>query len=90
MAYTNMTLSDLPAKIDLRIGTDSAEYALQLSYWQIWAAIQALHAIDSQNLYPEEVVNAGDQSSFDTAITNLVSDLTAAMVHFDEIWAMVA
>jgi hypothetical protein len=34
-------------------------------------------------------VNAGDEAAFDTALTNLLTDLVAAMVHYDEIWAMV-
>jgi hypothetical protein len=89
MAYPNMDLQSLPDGIDLRVGTDQAERALQLSYWQIWAAIQTLHDIDTRNLYPEKVVNAGDESTFDTNITNLVTDLVASMVHFDAIWALV-
>jgi hypothetical protein len=75
MTYPNMDLQSLPADIDLRVGTDQAERALQLSYWQIWAGVQA--------------VNAGDEAAFDTALTNLLTDLVAAMVHYDEIWAMV-
>jgi hypothetical protein len=42
MTYPNMDLQSLPADIDLRVGTDQAERALQLSYWQIWAGVQAL------------------------------------------------
>lgn len=89
MAYPNMDLQSLPANIELRVGTDQAERALQLAYYQIWAGIQALNYIDTMNLYPEQVVNSDNESSFDTAIGNLVTDLVASMVHFAEIWAMV-
>jgi hypothetical protein len=89
MAYPNMDLQSLPTSIELRVGTDQAERALQLAYYQVWAGIQALHMIDELNLRPEQVVAAGDESTFDTNITNLVTDLVAAMVHFDAIWLMV-
>jgi hypothetical protein len=89
MTYPNMDLQSLPAGIDLRVGTDQAERAIQLAYWQIWAGIQALKIIDTLGIYPEQVVNAGDESSFATSLDNLLLDLVAAMVHFDEIWAYV-
>ena len=89
MTYPNMDLQSLPADIDLRVGTDQAERTLQLSYWQIWAGIQSLNIIDDLGIYPEQVVNAGDETSFDTALDALLTDLVAAMVHFDEIWALV-
>lgn len=89
MTYPNMDLQSLPIDIDLRVGTDQAERALQLAYWQIWAGIQALNIIDDLGLRPEQVVNAGDETSFDTALDNLLTDLVNSMVHFDEIWAMV-
>ncbi len=89
MTYPNMDLQSLPADIDLRVGTDQAERALQLSYWQVWAGIQALKIIQDLGIRPEQVVNAGDEAVFDTALTNLLNDLVAAMVHYDEIWAMV-
>ena len=90
MAYPNMDLQNLPDGIDLRVGTDPTERALQLSYWQVWAGIQALNAIDVANSYPEAVINAAGQTAFDSAITGLVADLVAAMVHYDVIWALVA
>jgi hypothetical protein len=83
MTYPNMDLQSLPADIDLRVGTDQAERALQLSYWQVWSGVQALKLIQDLS------VNAGDEAAFDTALTNLLTDLVAAMVHYDEIWAMV-
>jgi hypothetical protein len=89
MTYPNMDLQSLPADIDLRVGTDQAERALQLSYWQIWAGVQALKLIQDLGIRPEQVENAGDEAAFDTALTNLLTDLVAAMVHYDEIWAMV-
>lgn len=89
MTYPNMDLQGLPIDIDLRVGTDQAERALQLAYWQCWAGIQALNIIDDLGLRPEQVVNAGDETVFDTALDNLLADLVAAMVHFDAIWAMV-
>ena len=89
MTYPNMDLQALPANIDLRVGTDQAERSLQLSYWQIWAGIQALNIIENLGIRPEQVVNAGDEAAFDTALDNLIADLVASMVHFDEIWAMV-
>lgn len=94
MAYPNMDLQSLLRDMDLRVGTDQAERALQLAAMQVWAGIQALHYIDEMNLRPEKVQNAvGDiptaLSDFDTAITALITDLVAAMVHFDEIWALV-
>ena len=89
MTYPNMDLQSLPDGIDLRVGTDQAERGLQLAYWQIWAGIQGLNNIDDLGIYPEQVVNAGDETAFDTAIGLLVEDLVASMVHFDEIWALV-
>lgn len=89
MTYPNMDLQSLPADIDLRVGTDQAERALQLSYWQIWAGIQGLNIIEDLGIRPEQVVNAGDEAIFDTALDALLVDLVAAMVHFDEIWVMV-
>jgi len=90
MAYPNMDLQSLPGwDTDLRVGTDPTERAIQLSYWQIWAGIQSLHAIDEANSYPEQVVNAAGTAAFDTAIAALVVDLVAAMIHFDEIFALV-
>lgn len=89
MTYPNMDLQSLPSLIELRVGTDQAERALQLSYYQVWAGIQALNIIQDGGLYPEQVVNAGDEAAFDTAIGLLITDLVASMVHFDEIWAMV-
>ena len=89
MTYPNMDLQSLPANIDLRVGTDQAERALQLSYWQIWAGIQSLNIIDDLGIRPEVVVNAGDESAFDTALDNLISALVGATVYYDEIFAMV-
>jgi hypothetical protein len=89
MGYPNMDLQSLPSSIELRVGTDQAERALQLAYYQVWAGIQALNIIDDLGLRPDVVVAAGDESSFDTALDNLLTDLVAAMVHFDEIWSYV-
>ena len=89
MTYPNMDLQGLPADIDLRVGTDQAERALQLSYWHTWSGIQALNIISELGIRPEQVVNAGDEAIFDTALTNLITDLVAAMVHYDAIWAMI-
>jgi hypothetical protein len=89
MTYPNMDLQSLPATIELRVGTDQAERALQLSYYQIWAGVQALNIIDEQGIRPEAVINAGEEANFDTSLDNLISDLVAAMVHFDEIWSYV-
>jgi hypothetical protein len=89
MGYPNMDLQSLPSSIELRVGTDQAERALQLAYYQVWAGIQALNIIDDLGLRPDVVVAAGDEASFDTALDNLLTDLVAAMVHFDEIWSYV-
>ncbi len=89
MTYPNMDLQSLPTSIELRVGTDQAERALQLAYYQVWAGIQALNIIDDQGIIPEQVVNAGDETAFATALDNLLTDLVASMVHFDAIWAMV-
>lgn len=89
MTYPNMDLQSLPATIELRVGTDPAERTLQLSYYQIWAGIQGLKIIDDLGTVPEVVHNAGDDSAFATALDNLLTDLVAAMVHYDAIWAMV-
>lgn len=89
MAFPNMDLQSLPSNIELRVGTDQAERALQLSYYQVWAGIQALNLIDDLNIRPEQVVAAGDEATFDTALGNLITDLVAAMVHYDAIWLMV-
>jgi len=89
MTYPNMDLQSLPASIDLRVGTDQAERAIQLSYWQVWAGIQSLNIIDDLGIVPEVVVNAGDETAFATALDNLIAALVAAMVYYDEILAMV-
>ena len=89
MTYPNMDLQSLLHVTDLRVGTDQAERTLQLAAQQLWGGLQSLNYIDDMGLYPEAVVNAGDEASFDTALDNLISDLVAAMVHFNEIWAMV-
>lgn len=89
MTYPNMDLQSLPSSIELRVGTDQGERALQLAYYQVWAGIQALNNIDDLGLRPEQVINAGDEAAFDTALDNLLTDLVASMVHFDAIWAMV-
>lgn len=89
MTYPNVDLQSLPQVIDLRVGSDPVERALQLSYWQVQAALWAINNINTSGQYPEAVVNAGDESSFDTSIDNLQADLVAAMVHYEEIWAYV-
>jgi hypothetical protein len=89
MTYPNMDLQSLPSIVELRVGTDQAERALQLSYMQVWAAVQSLNIIDEGNLYPEQVVNAEATAAFDTAIGNLVTALVSATTYYDEIWAMV-
>lgn len=89
MTYVNMDLQSLPQNIDLRVGTDQAERALQLSFWQCWGAVQGLQIIKDLGLYPELVINAGDQAAFDTALDNLITALVGATVYWDEIWAMV-
>lgn len=89
MTYVNMDLQSLPANIELRVGTDQAERAIQLAYYQIWAGIQGLNYLNEMVLRPEQVVNAGDEAAFDTALDNLIADLVASMVHFGEIFAMV-
>jgi len=88
MTFPNMDLQSLPTTIELRVGTDQAERALQLSYYQVWSALQALNIIDQQGLYPEQVVNAGDESSFDSAMSTLLAALVAALVQYDAMWAM--
>ena len=89
MTYPNMDLQSLPATIELRVGTDQAERALQLSYYQIWAGIQALNIIDEQGIRPEAVINAGEEANFDTSLDSLISALVGALVYFDEIWSYV-
>lgn len=89
MTYPNMDLQSLPSIVELRVGTDQAERALQLSYMQVWAAVQSLNIINEGGLYPEQVVNAGDEAAFDTALDNLITALVSATTYYDEIWAMV-
>ena len=89
MTYPNMDLQSLPAVIDLRVGTDAVERALQLSYWQMYAALQGVHAIDEGTQYPEQVVNAGEEVAFNAAIVTLKAALVAAGAQFDVIWALV-
>lgn len=89
MTYPNMDLQSLPATIELRVGTDLAERTLQLAYYQLWAGIQGLKIVDDLGTVPEVVHNAGDDVTFATALDDLLTDLVAAMVHFDAIWAMV-
>lgn len=87
MTYPNMDLQSLPMDIDLRVGTDQAERAIQLSYWQIWAGIQALKIIDDLGIYPERVVNGGDEVAFASALDSLIAALVAAMVYYNTILA---
>jgi len=89
MTYPNMTLPGLPDVIDLRVGTDQAERSLQLSYWQVFAGMQALQFIKEGGLYPETVVNAGDEGIFDTALNTLITALSAADAQYKAIWAMI-
>jgi len=89
MTYPNMTLPGLPDVIDLRVGTDQAERSLQLSYWQVFAGMQALQFIIEGGLYPENVVNAELEGDFDTAIALLVGYLSDADAQYKAIWAMV-
>lgn len=89
MTYANMDLQSLPSVIELRVGTDPAERALQLSYYHCWSALQALNIIDDASTYPEQVINAGAQTTFATALDNLLVDLAAAVQHFEEIWVLV-
>jgi len=89
MTYPNMTLPGLPDVIDLRVGTDQAERSLQLSYWQVFAGMQALQFVIEGGLYPENVVNAGAEAAFDSAIATLVSSLSAADAQYKIIWALV-
>ena len=89
MTYPNMDLQSLPSIVELRVGTDQAERALQLSYMQVWAAVQSLNIISEGGLFPEQVVNAGDETDFTTAIDNLIDALVSATTYFDEIWAMI-
>ena len=88
MTFPNIDLQSLPGDMELRVGTDQAERALQLAYYQVFAAIQALNGIDVDGLYPEKVVNSSNESAFDTAIGLLVVDLVASMTHFQAIFAM--
>jgi len=88
MTFPNIDLQSLPSDMELRVGTDQAERALQLAYYQVFAAIQALNYIDTEGLYPEKVVNSSNEGSFDTAIGLLVADLVASMTHFQAIFAM--
>jgi hypothetical protein len=48
-----------------------------------------LNIIDNLGIRPEVVVNAGDEAAFDTALGNLIAELVAATVYYDEIFAMV-
>ena len=88
MTFPNIDLQSLPSDMELRVETDQAERALQLAYYQVFAAIQALNYIDTEGLYPEKVVNSSNEGSFDTAIGLLVADLVASMTHFQAIFAM--
>lgn len=90
MTYPRMDLQSLPHwETDTRVGTDDVERQIQLAYWQFIAMLQAAKAISDGSQYPETVVNAEEETAFDTAVTNLLTDLTAAGVHFDEIFALV-
>ena len=86
MTFPNIDLQSLPSDMELRVGTDQAERALQLAYYQVFAAIQALNYIDTEGLYPEKVVNSSNEGSFDTAIGLLVADLVASVTHFQTIF----
>lgn len=89
MTYPNMDLQSLPDVIDLRVGTDPQERALQLSYWQVFAALQGIKFIQDMPQYPETIVNAEKETEFDTAIGNLLGELTSAVGYYNEIWEMV-
>jgi len=89
MTYVNTDLQSLPPVIDLRVGTDPQERTLQLAYWQVFASLQGINDIKVNPQYPETIVNAGKESEFDTAIDNLLAELTSATGYFNEIWDMV-
>ena len=86
MTYPNMYLQSLPAVIDLRVGTDPHERALQLSYWQVFAALQAVDAIVDNGWYPEAIVDAGEEANFDTEVGTLLTALTSAITQYNAIW----
>lgn len=89
MTYANMDLQSLPSVIELRVGTDQAERALQLAYYHVWSAAQALNIIDDGGLIPEQVVNAGDSTAFATALDNVLTELASAIEYFEAIWLMI-
>ncbi len=89
MTYPNMDLQSLPDSIDLRVGTDAVERTLQLSFWQAFAALQGIGAIQAGSQYPETIVQAGEEAAFDTAIDNLVTAFTTVQTQFNAIWALV-
>jgi hypothetical protein len=88
MTFPNFDLQSLPVVLDTRVGTDGVERALQLSYYQIFAALQVINSINTNSMYPEKVTENDLTASFDTIIDNLQTDLTNVFVHYDEIWAL--
>ena len=94
MTYPNMDLQSLPDVIDLRVGTDPVERTLQLSYWQVFAALQGTHWVNANPQLPEKVEQAIDagtvtEAQFNTAISELETALTTAVAKYEEIWKMV-
>ena len=89
MTYPNMDLQSLPDTIDMRVGTDPVERAIQLSYWQLFAALQAVNAIAEGSQYPEKVVDAGEEANFDTQIGLLVTSLSTSLSYYTTIFSYV-
>lgn len=89
MTYPNMDLQSLPNAIDTRVGTDPVERALQLAYWQCFAALQAVDNIINLGQYPELVEDAEETANFDTTIGTLRGELVSAIEDFVTIWSYV-
>ena len=89
MTYPNMDLQSLPF-LELSAGTDGVERKLQLSYSQVFAALQAVEVIYNGGTtlrYPARVSTA-EESTFDTQIAAVRNALVTAVGGYQTIFGL--
>jgi hypothetical protein len=89
MTYPNVDLQSLPF-LELEVGTDPVERALQLSHAQVWAALLAIDNIyngGSTAQYPERIVGSTEQTNFDTYVDAIRTALVTASTNYKLIFA---
>ena len=89
MTYPNVDLQSLPF-LELDVGTDPVERAIQLAFSQCWAALLSIDAIYNGGTtaqYPERV-STEEESAFDTAVAGVRTELGSAVAYYKTIMAL--